>query len=139
VSQAVRTSDLGGYALETSENPLALTNTNEEETMEEDNANREDSSVSMKSSASKSSSSTDSGKFRSPDKKKQRPVNQAHGHRENNADSEDMIRDDGDQSNPTIVIEHLDDSSTNRSLEDITTDLESRYNTQNSLGGGSPS
>ncbi|KAI2494172.1 hypothetical protein MHU86_20366 [Fragilaria crotonensis] len=61
VSQAIRTSDLGGYDLETRGPPLALMpNTNEEEKMEDNNANREDSSVSMKSSASKSSSSTDS-------------------------------------------------------------------------------
>ncbi len=138
VSPAVRTSNLGFYDRETSSPPLALMpNTNEEEKMEDDNANRGDSSVSMKSSASKSSSSTDSGKFRSPDKKKQRPVNQAHGQRSNKDDSDEMISDDGDQPNPTKVIESLDDTSTNRSLEDITTDLESRYNTLNSLGGGS--
>ncbi|KAI2498316.1 hypothetical protein MHU86_16186 [Fragilaria crotonensis] len=78
--------------------------------------------------------------FDHPIKKKQRPVTQTTGrHQELDTDNmEDLSIDEVAQTTTTIASEGHDDSSTNRSLEDVTTDLESRYNTQTSLGGGSP-
>jgi hypothetical protein len=51
--------------------------------------------------------------------------------------SEDTNTEEADLNTAMAASDGHEDSSTNRSLEDITTDLESRYNTQNSLGGGS--
>ncbi|KAI2500825.1 hypothetical protein MHU86_13682 [Fragilaria crotonensis] len=111
------------------------------EKLNDDKASHEDGSVSHNSSASKSSSSTESGKFRSPDKKKQRPGIQTMGQNEEldfDEHSEDTNTEEADLNTAMASSDGHEDSSTNRSLEDITTDLESRYNTQNSLGGGSP-
>ncbi|KAI2498301.1 hypothetical protein MHU86_16171 [Fragilaria crotonensis] len=111
-----------------------------EEKLNDDKASHEDGSVSHNSSASKSSSSTESGKFRSPDKKKQRPGIQTMGQNEE-LDFDEHSEDTNTEADLNTAMASSDgheDSSTNRSLEDITTDLESRYNTQNSLGGGSP-
>ena len=103
----------------------------------------EDGSGSLKSMESKSTTSSDSGKFRSPDKKKQKPVS---GDKERievlpDGAEDDMNVDEDNQSQGTSQDEedHHSVPMTTQNLEDITTDLESRYNTQNSLGGGSPS
>ncbi|KAI2501731.1 hypothetical protein MHU86_12737 [Fragilaria crotonensis] len=103
----------------------------------------EDGSGSLRSMESKSTKSSDSGKFRSPDKKKQKPVR---GDKERievllDGAEDDMNVDDDNQSQGKSQDEedHHSVPMTTQNLEDITTDLESRYNTQNSLGGGSPS
>jgi hypothetical protein len=93
----------------------------------------EDGSVSMKSLTSKSSSSTESGKYCSPEKKRQRPGSDAIAAQEKydndmRLEDEDMIIEEADCQSKT-------NTPTQQSLADITTDLESRYSTQNSPGG----
>ena len=93
----------------------------------------EDGSVSMKSLTSKTLSSTESGKYCSPEKKRQRPGSDAIAAQEKydndmRLEDEDMIIEEADCQSKT-------NTPTQQSLADITTDLESRYSTQNSPGG----
>ncbi|KAI2500342.1 hypothetical protein MHU86_14150 [Fragilaria crotonensis] len=105
----------------------------------------EDGSVSMKSSESKSSTSTESEKFRSPEKKKQRPgtTNIDHAYSTeviddmNTLESTELYDSMAMPHSPFITAEatHLNsdgDEPSQSDLDNITTDLESRYNTQNS-------
>jgi hypothetical protein len=113
---------------DTSRNPLTI---------------REDkgSVLSMKSSASKSSSSTESGKFQSPEKKKQRPGTQKidtdYGNDEiEDINMEELGRVESEETIPTdednIHTLNIDGDISQSDLDNITTDLESRYNSQNS-------
>ena len=101
----------------------------------------EDGSVSMKSTASKSSSSTESGNLRSPEKKKQRPgLNTIASHA---SQTDDPRLDDAASITTAIncLARQADDheeSPIPNSLDDITTTLESRYNSiQDSPGDSS--
>lgn len=99
----------------------------------------------MKSSESKSSTSTESEKFRSPEKKKQRPgtTNIDHAYSTeviddmNTLESTELFDSMAMPHSPFITAEatHLNsdgDEPSQSDLDNITTDLESRYNTQNS-------
>jgi hypothetical protein len=93
----------------------------------------EDGSGSMKSLTSKSSSSTESGKYCSPEKKKQRPGLDAIAAHDKY--DKDMRFEDDDMIIEKAECQAKMNTPTQQSLADITTDLESRYSTQNSSDG----
>jgi hypothetical protein len=100
------------------------------QTHEELTIREEDGSVSIKSQASKSSSSTESGKFRSPEKNKQRPD-------KDETNKKDHIADDLRPDNDNLEIITTEDKAikdgapkdarTQHFLDNITIDLERQY------------